>query len=68
MPEYLASGQCAAWYEDTKQVLQVPWMGVVIMAYAHYPNFYGELWRGLKPLCASRPFVAAFQALLHRLS
>ena len=25
MPEYLASGQRAEWYEDTKQVLQVPW-------------------------------------------
>jgi hypothetical protein len=63
LPEYLASGQRAAWYEDTKQVLQVPWMGVVTMAYAHYPTFFGELWRGLRPLCASRPFVEAFQAL-----
>jgi len=63
MPEYLASGQRAAWYEDTKQVLQVPWMGVVTMAYAHYPTFFGELWRGLKPLCQSRPFVEAFMDL-----
>ena len=43
MPEYLASGQRAAWYEDTKQVLQVPWMGVVTMAYTHYPTFFSEL-------------------------
>ncbi len=63
MPEYLASGQRAEWYEDTKQVLQVPWMGVVTMAYAHYPTFFGELWRGLKPLCQSRPFVEAFMEL-----
>ena len=63
LPEYLASGQRAAWYEDTKQVLQVPWMGVVTMAYTHYPNFFGELWRGLRPLCQSRPFVAAFMDL-----
>jgi len=63
LPEYLASGQRAEWYEQTKQVLQVPWMGVVTMAYAHYPTFFGELWRGLKPLCESRPFVAAFQDL-----
>ncbi len=63
MPEYLASGQRAAWYEDTKQVLQVPWMGVVTMAYAHYPTFFGELWRGLRPLCQSRHFVAAFMNL-----
>ena len=63
MPEYLATGQRAIWYEETKQVLQVPWMGVVTMAYSHYPTFFGELWRGLKPLCASRPFVEAFQDL-----
>ena len=63
LPEYLAAGQRAAWYEDTKRVLQVPWMGVVTMAYSHYPTFFGELWRGLKPLCESRPFVTAFQDL-----
>ena len=33
------------------------WMGVVTMAYAHYPNFFAELWRGLKPLCESRQLV-----------
>ena len=60
LPEYLASGQRALWYEDTKRVLQVPWMGVVTMAYSHYPTFYAELWRGLKPLCESRQFVEAF--------
>jgi len=63
LPEYLASGQRGAWYEDTKRVLQVPWMGVVTMAYSHYPNFFGELWRGLKPLCESRSFVEAFLEL-----
>ena len=63
MPEYLATGQRAKWYEDTNTVLQVPWMGVVTMAYAHYPNFFGELWRGLKPLCQSRAFVEAFMDL-----
>ena len=63
LPEYLATGQRAEWYEDTKRVLQVPWMGVVTMAYAHYPTFFGELWRGLKPLCESRAFVEAFQDL-----
>ena len=33
--EYLVSGKRAAWCEDTKQVLQVPWMGVATMAYTH---------------------------------
>lgn len=63
LPEYLATGQIAAWYEDTKRVLQVPWMGVVTMAYAHYPTFFAELWRGLRPLCQSRPFVEACREL-----
>jgi hypothetical protein len=44
-------------------VLQVPWMGVVTMAYSHYPTFIGELWRGLRPLCGSLPFVKASQSL-----
>ena len=62
-PEYLVSGQRALWYEEAKTALQVPWMGVVTMAYSHYPTFFGELWRGLKPLCQSRAFVEAFQDL-----
>lgn len=63
LPEYMAEGRVAEWYADTKTVLQVPWMGVVTMAYAHYPTFFGELWRGLRPLCQSRAFVEAFQSL-----
>ena len=63
LPEYAAEGALAARYEDMKAVLQVPWMGVVTMAYAHYPSFFGELWRGLRPLCASQPFVAAVREL-----
>jgi hypothetical protein len=62
-PEYRASGRRAAWYEDVKNTLQVPWMGVVTMAYAHYPNFFAELWRGLQPLAASVPFVQASREL-----
>ncbi len=63
LPEYLAEGALKERYEDMKAVFQVPWMGVVTMAYAHYPSFYDALWAGLRPLCASRPFVAAFQDL-----
>jgi hypothetical protein len=63
LPEYAVTGERAARYTDMKQVLQVPWMGVVTMAYAHYPTFFGELWRGLKPLCVSAAFVQAAQAL-----
>ncbi|MEM8595718.1 MAG: hypothetical protein AAGF76_04545 [Pseudomonadota bacterium] len=59
LPERLARGRRQAFYEDTKAVLQVPWMGVVTMAFAHYPRFYETLWTGLRPLAASAPFVAA---------
>jgi hypothetical protein len=56
-PEYLVSGQRANWYVEMKQVFQVPWMGVVTMAFSHYPHFFDCLWRGLKPLARSQPFV-----------
>lgn len=56
-PEYAVDGEAKDLYEDTKRVLQVPWMGVVTMAYAHYLPFYRVLWQGLRPLLASRPFV-----------
>lgn len=33
LPEYFVTGQRAEWYAETKDTLQVPWMGVVMMAY-----------------------------------
>ena len=62
VPEYAIEGQRKTWYEEMKHDLQVPWMGVVTMAYAHYPHFFAELWRGLRPLVRSRPFVDACQS------
>jgi hypothetical protein len=62
-PEYRAEGELKEAYEDMKSVLQVPWMGVVTMAYAHYPHFFARLWQGLKPLCASHAFVASARTL-----
>lgn len=59
VPEYLADETLKRRYEEMKDTLQVPWMGVVTMAYAHYRDFYDALWQGLKPLCASKPFVEA---------
>lgn len=63
LPEYLAVGARKAVYEDTKAVLGVPWMGVVTMAFSHYPGFYGCLWSGLRPLCRS----GVFQEACHEL-
>lgn len=63
LPEYAVEGERARWYREMKQALQVPWMGVVTMAYAHYPTFFRGLWRGLKPLVVSRPFVDAARGL-----
>lgn len=63
LPEYLASGQRKRWYEEMKLALQVPWMGVVTMAFAHYPSFFDALWNGSKALVTSRSFVHEFRAL-----
>lgn len=59
VPEFLADARLKAVYEDTKASLRVPWMGVVTMAFAHYPNFYATLWDGLRALCASAEFETA---------
>jgi len=64
--EYAVEGQRADWYAEMKLALQVPWMGVVTMAFAHYPAFFEELWRGLRPLVASEAFVAEFGSLQAR--
>ena len=58
-PEYRVAGQRAQWYADMKNVFQVPWMGVVTMAFSHYPNFFNTFWDGLRPLAKSKPFVEA---------
>jgi hypothetical protein len=63
LPEYRAEGDLKADYDDTRAALQVPWMGVVAMAFAHYRRFYGVLWPALKPLMVSRPLIAACEEL-----
>ena len=52
-PEYLVEGRRRELYDDTRQVLQVPWMGVVTMAMAHYQPFYEALWNAVRPMMAS---------------
>ena len=59
VPENLATGVLKDVYETTKSTLGVPWMGVVTMAFAHYPTFYRALWNGLAPVVRTREFVEA---------
>ncbi len=64
MPEYLASGQRAEWYEDTKQVLQVPstqdvyediktilqlpFVNTDYRAFARWPSYFALAWKDLR--------------------
>tara|TARA_B100000686_G_C16638243_1_gene888514 strand:- start:96 stop:974 length:879 start_codon:yes stop_codon:yes gene_type:complete len=55
-PEYLAKGKLKKSYTSTKLAFNVPWMGVVAMAFAKYPNFYYALWKYIHPLSKSIEF------------
>ena len=63
VPEYRAQPALAAIYDETKRVLQVPWMGVVTMAFAHYPAFWEALWSGIRPIAQSSEFITATRRL-----
>ncbi len=63
IPEYLIEGSAAELYDDTKHVLQVPWMGVVTMAFAHYLEFYEAFWSASRPIMGSVEAVNACQVL-----
>lgn len=63
LPEFLVEKRTKEFYEDTKEILQVPWMGVVTMAYAHYPEFYETLWKAVRPIMASQETVVACNRL-----
>lgn len=63
VPEYAADARLARVYEETKQGLGVPWMGVVTMALAQYPTFYAALWSAIAPLAGRQRFAEACTAL-----
>lgn len=63
VPEYAAAGRLADVYARTKTGLGVPWMGVVAMAFAHYPRFYDSLWTAMEPIVGSQAFADACRAL-----
>ena len=56
--EYRADETLRRKYDDVKSVIQVPWMGVVTMAYAHYTQFFDAWWAGLRETAASAQAVA----------
>ncbi len=58
-PEHLVDARLGAVYADTKAMLGVPWMGVVTMAFAHYPTFYEALSVGLRQVCGTTTFKKA---------
>ncbi|MGI9413380.1 MAG: hypothetical protein ACR2PM_06920 [Hyphomicrobiales bacterium] len=61
--EYQADGALAETYGAYKSAFQVPWVGVVSMAYAHYPSFFAQWWRALEPVVASTDYVETCLAL-----
>jgi len=61
--EYLAEGELHQTYQDYKQVFQVPWVGVVSMAYAHYPHFFNTWYRGLREVVESKAYVECANTL-----
>ncbi|MBY6201429.1 halocarboxylic acid dehydrogenase DehI family protein [Maritalea mobilis] len=63
VPEYEAAGALADAYARTKRGLGVPWMGVVAMAFAHYPNFYNCLWTALEPVIGTEAFASFCRSL-----
>ncbi len=63
VPEYRVEGRRKELYEATKQVLQVPWMGVVTMALADYQEFYEVLWQTARPIMQSAEAIEACRVL-----
>ena len=59
VPEYAATGELADIYDRTKTGFGVPWMGVVAMAFAHYPRFYEALWTALELVVGTEAFCQA---------
>ena len=55
--EYAAEDSLRASYEDYKTRFQVPWVGVVTMAYAHYQNFFNTWWDAMKPMVDHQVYV-----------
>ena len=56
VPEHDADNELKKIYQRTKTGLDVPWMGVVAMAFSHYPSFYNSLWTCMEPITGAEQF------------
>lgn len=64
--EHQAEGDLCGIYEGYKRAFQVPWVGVVSMAFAHYRNFFNLWWTALEPVVQSAAYVEACERLLQQ--
>ncbi len=62
--EYQAEGDLCGVYEAYKRAFQVPWVGVVSMAFAHYRTFFDLWWSSFEPVVRSTAYVEACERLL----
>lgn len=60
--EFQATGDLKQAYEDYKAGFQVPWVGVVSMAFAHYRSMFDAWWAGVKPLVVSKEYIDTVRA------
>lgn len=61
--EYKADGDLRDAYEAYKKTMQIPWVGVVTMAYAHYRTFFDTWWQAMEPVVGSQTYVDSAFAL-----
>lgn len=64
--EFQAEGELRDTYEAYKEALQVPWVGVVTMALAHYRPILNAWWDALQPVAETQAYVDAAFALRER--
>ena len=62
--EYQAEGDLRGKYEAYKRAFQVPWVGVVSMAFAHYRTFFDLWWAAFEPVVQSVVYVQTCERLL----
>ena len=53
MPEYLATGQRAEWYEDIKSILQLPFVNTDYRTFARWPSYFAMAWNDLREKAGS---------------